>query len=171
MVVVRLLLFGLIIASVKIIFILFFQEGDKKILMMKEASNFIEYLRVYSCSMKMSIHEILKRYNFKFDEVRIIFEKLMTELKNEDYCTNDFYDFSSFIATKLKTPNDFNYKLCVVLEYYGVSTSDVLNKNLALTKTSMEKYIEEYENKYKESKILLNKLSVLVGCLIAIILI
>ncbi len=102
MLIIKISIFCFLILSVKVMFSLFFQDEDTKLYRMKEAADFIEYLRVYSCSMKMSLEEIISKYNFKNNAV---------------------------------------------------------------------KYIENYEVEYKERKNLLNKLSLLVGCLIAIVLI
>lgn len=171
MLIVKLGIFSFIIISVKLMFVLFFQEEDKKVSMMKECSDFIEYLRIYSCSMKMSLEEILSIYNFKYDSVKSVFYKLHNDLKNENMDVSVSSTFEEYIYGQLKSPNEFNNKISKILSFYGNSMSDVLDQKLSFLKNDVNKFIDKYEDEYKERKTLLNKLSLLIGSLIAIVLI
>ena len=171
MLVIKLGIFSFIIISVKLMFMLFFQEEDKKVNMMKDASEFIEYLRIYSCSMKMSLEEILSTYNFKYEKVRLVFFRLLKDLKNEDIDIGILTCFESFIYEQIKSPMEFNNKISRILSFYGNSMSEVLDQKLSFLKNDISKFIDKYEEDYKERKNLLNKLSLLIGSLIAIVLI
>ena len=70
-----------------------------------------------------------------------------------------------------QTNTEFNSQLNKLMEFYGSSMSDVLDTKLSFLKNDLDKYINDYESEYKERKQLLNKLSFLVGSLIAIVLI
>ncbi|QSX06825.1 hypothetical protein JYG23_05080 [Sedimentibacter sp. zth1] len=170
MVIIKICIFGFIVVSVKIMFILFFQEEDIKLYKMKETINFVDYLRIYSCTMKMSLNDILEKYNFKYTNVKRVFKHLLLELQNEEKSIDNLYEYEDYIKKELNSPKEFNEIITQISEYYGVSLSDVLNKKLLYTKNELEKFLKGYENTYKERKSLLNKLSLLVGCLIAIVL-
>ncbi len=161
-------IFCFIIISVKVMFVLFFQEEDKKLSMMKETSDFIEFLRIYSCTMKMSSEEILSSYGFKHESVKSVFNKLFLDLKEENKDSDNSFD--DFLYEQIKSPSEFNSKLSRILEFYGSSMSDILDGKLSFLKNDIDKYIDKYENEYRERKNLLNKLSLLIGSLIAIVL-
>ena len=57
------------IVTVRYIFSFVNHDGDQKINKMKEIINFTEYLRVYSCDMKMSFEEIYEKYGLSEMEV------------------------------------------------------------------------------------------------------
>jgi hypothetical protein len=69
------------------------------------------------------------------------------------------------------TPRDFNYIFTEIIDYYGNSYSDVLNKKMDMTIREMQKKLNEFELSHKEKKNLYNRISLLVGCLTAVILI
>ena len=73
---IRIALFAGTVVTVKYIFSSINHDGDEKIKKMKELINFTEYLRVYSCDMKMSIEEICLKYNFKSIETEVIITSL-----------------------------------------------------------------------------------------------
>jgi hypothetical protein len=147
---------------------LFLQTEDKKLDMMKESSDFIEFLRIYSCIMKMSFEEILSNYTFKYENVKSVFTKLFMNLKNG--LVKD-ESFDTFVSKQIGSSSEFNSKVNKLMEFYGSSMSDVLDTKLSFLKNDLDKYINEYEHEYKERKKLLNKLSFLIGSLIAIVLI
>ncbi len=166
--IIKLIIFCLIIITTKVICMLFLQTEDKKLNMMKESSDFIEFLRIYSCIMKMSFEEILSSYNFKYENVKVVFTKLFMNLKSR--LDND-ESFDVFVSNQIGSTTEFNSKLNKLMEFYGSSMSDVLDTKLSFLKNDLDKYINDYEREYKERKQLLNKLSFLVGSLIAIVLI
>ncbi len=171
MLTVKIGIFSFIIISVKMMFVLFFQEEDKKVSMMKEISDFIEFLRIYSCSMKMSLEEILLNYNFKYENVKSVFNKLLQDLTEENSNKNVNNSFEEFLGNEIKSPMEFNIKVSKILDFYGNSMSDVLDNKLSFLRNDINKYIDKYEDEYKERKNLLNKLSLLIGCLIAVVLV
>lgn len=171
MLVVKIGIFSFIIISVKTMFVLFFQEEDTKVKMMKEISDFIEFLRIYSCSMRMSFEEILSNYSFKYENVKYVFCELLYVLKKENLDEDVNNSFEDYLAIQIKSPMEFNAKVSKLLSFYGNSMSDVLDSKLSFLKNDINKYIDNYEDEYKERKNLLNKLSLLIGSLIAIVLI
>ncbi len=138
---------------------------------MKELIEFTDYLRIYSCDMKMSLDEIMLKYNFKSESLKNICQKLSNEIKNESIVTNSRKDLLNFIEKIILTPTDFNYSFIEIIDYYGNTYSEVLNKKLSFTIDDMSKKLRKYEDSHKEKKELCNKVSVLLGCLTAIILI
>ncbi len=171
MLIVKIGIFSFIIISVKTMFVLFFQEEDAKVKMMKEISDFIEFLRIYSCSMRMSFEEILSNYSFKYENVKYVFYELLHVLKNENLDEDLNNSFEDYLAVQIKSPIEFNSKISKLLNFYGNSMSDVLDNKLSFLRNDINKYIDNYEDEYKERKNLLNKLSLLIGSLIAIVLI
>lgn len=167
----KIVIFFLIVISVKFIFKYIVDVGDKKIYKMKELIEFTDYLRIYSCDMKMSLDEIMLKYNFKSESLKNICQKLSNEIKNESIVTNSRKDLLNFIEKIILTPTDFNYSFIEIIDYYGNTYSEVLNKKLSFTIDDMSKKMRKYEDSHKEKKELCNKVSVLLGCLTAIILI
>lgn len=80
---IRIALFAGTVVTVKYIFSSINHDGDEKIKKMKELINFTEYLRVYSCDMKMSIEEICLKYNYKSIETEVIIKSMINILKNK----------------------------------------------------------------------------------------
>lgn len=160
-------LFILIIVTVKFIFKFINDYGDKCINTMKEIINFTDYLRIYSCDMKMSLEEIYLKFNFKSEEVK----KLCIELQNEINNNKNKHELEKLMKVLLNTPEEFNKYFSDILDYYGSTYSDVLNKKLLFTIKEMENSINMFERSHNEKKNLNNRISVLVGCLTAIILI
>lgn len=166
--IIKIIIFCFIIITTKVMCMLFLQTEDKKLSMMKETSDFIEFLRIYSCIMKMSFEEILSSYTFKYDNVKSVFTRLFMNLKN-GLAKDEGFD--TFVSKQIGSTSDFNSKVNKLMEFYGSSMSDVLDTKLSFLKNDLDKYINEYEHEYKERKKLLNKLSFLIGSLIAIVLI
>ncbi len=166
--IIKIIIFCFIIITTKIMFMLFFQVEDKKLSMMKESSDFVEFLRIYSCLMKMSFEEILSSYTFKYENVKSVFNKLFIDLK-DGLAKNESFD--TYVNEQIGSAPEFNSKISKIMEFYGSSMSDVLDNKLSFLKNDVDKYINEYEHEYKERKKLLNKLSFLIGSLIAIVLI
>ena len=165
--IIKIIIFCFIIITTKMMFVLFLQSEDKKLSMMKESSDFIEFLRIYSCLMKMSFEEILSSYTFKYENVKSVFNKLFIDLKN-GLVKDERFD--TFVNEQIGSTPEFNSKISKLMEFYGSSMSDVLDNKLSFLKSDIDKYIGEYEREYKERKQLLNKLSFLLGSLIAIVL-
>lgn len=165
---VKSLLFVLTIVCVKFIFKFVNDYGDKCLSNMKELMDFIDYLRIYSCDMKMSYEEIFLKYRFKSDEVKQLCSQLQKEL-NENM--KNKYKFESLIKELMRTPDDFNKYFSDIVDYYGSTYSDVLDKKLLFTIREMENSIKKFERSHTEKKNLNNRISVLVGCLTAVILI
>lgn len=163
-------LFFLTIIAVKFIFMYINDIGDKRIKNMKQLILFTDFLRIYSCEMKMSIEEIISKYNYKNIETEKVCTKFLEEIqnKNNDKIQNNYLNF---VSSVMMTPEDFNMLFTEIIDYYGNTYSDILNTKLLYTKNQMEKKIIYFENDYKEKKLLYNKISLLCGCLIAIILI
>lgn len=167
MIMVKVILFVLTVFTVKYIFISINNDGDKKVEKMKELINFTQYLRTYSCNMKMSIEEIYNKYNFKSIEVESIVKSLMTYLEEN----KSSKDLLVYINKIMYTPIEFNSCFAEIIDYYGCTYSEVLDKKLQFTSEEMEKIINEYLIKHNEKKILNNRISFLAGCLAAIILV
>lgn len=167
----KITLFILIISSVRFIFINIILIGDKKISKMKEFIDFTDYLRIYSCDMKMPVEEILIKYNFKSDEFSKICYRFLDEIRNNSLAEQSNKSFLSYIENTAMTPEDFNLIFADIINYYGSTYSDVLDKKLNFTKEEMLVKMKKYEDVHKEKKELYNKVSLLFGCLAAVILI
>lgn len=164
---IKVVLFVLTIVTVKYIFKFINDYGDKCVNNMMEILDFMDYLRIYSCDMKLSLEEICLRYHYKSEDVKkviCIFENEMTHDKNKN-------NFQIVLKGLLKTPEDFNQCFSDILDYYGSTYSDVLDKKLLFTQREMERVFREFEISHNEKKNLNNRISVLVGCLAAVILI
>lgn len=155
------------ILTVKYIFNLINDDGDKKIEEMKELINFTQYLRVYSCDMKMSIEEIYDKYNFKSIDAEMIIRSMIDFLKKK----KSSKDLLVYINKIMSTPKEFNLNFVEIIDYYGYTYSDVLDKKLKLTTEAMEKVMSDFSIKHNEKKTFNNRVSFLAGCLAAIILI
>jgi len=168
---VKVSLFFLTIIAVRFIFIYINDIGDKKIIKMKELIDFTDYLRIYSCDMKMPLEEILLKFNFKSNEIKNICDRLLDEVKNNIKKTSNEKSLSCFIKESAMTPDDFNTIFAEIIYYYGNTYSDILEKKLIMTIKEMEHSMGEYEDYHKEKKNLYNKVSILFGCLAAVILV
>lgn len=160
-------MFVLTIVTVKYIFKFINDYGDECLNNMKELLNFTDYLRIYSCDMKLSLEEICLKYHYKSEDVKKvihIFENEMNHEKNK-------FKFQKALMEMLKTPENFNKYFSDILDYYGITYSDVLDKKLLFTQREMERSLREFEISHIEKKNLNNRISVLVGCLAAVILI
>jgi len=164
-------LFFLIIITVRCIFTNINYIGDKRIIKMREFIDFTDYLRIYSCDMKMPLEEILLKYNFRSDEFKIIGYRFLEEIKNNTLNPNDRKKFLIFIEETVMTPIDFNSVFAEIIDYYGSTYSDVLDKKMIFTKEEMIMKTRKCEDVHKEKKDLYNKVSLLFGCLAAVILI
>lgn len=168
-------LFILIVIAIKFIFLNINDIGDKKIKEMKELISFIEYLKLYSCDMKMSFEEILIKYDFKSSKIKSICYEMFNILKTYKTCDEDDksekVELNEFINELISTPGDFNNTFVEIINYYGNTYSDVLDKKMNMTIKEMQKSLFEFESSHKEKKNLYNRISLLVGCLIAVILI
>ena len=162
---IRTLIFAGTVITIKYIFNLINDDGDKKIDKMKELINFTQYLRVYSCDMKMSIEEIYERYNFKSIEAEMVVKSMIDFLEEK----KDPKQFLVYINKIMSTPFDFNSHFTEIIDYYGYTYSDVLDRKLKLTIEGMEGSLKEFSTKHNEKKALNNKVSFLAGCLAAII--
>jgi hypothetical protein len=156
------------IVSVKFIFKYINEYGDKCLNTMEELFDFTDYLRIYSCDMKMSLEEIYMKYSFKSDRAKRIVARLQEELKRNKHSK---YEFECFMKTELNTPDEFNKYFSDIIEYYGSTYSDVLDKKLSFTIREMENSINKFEKSHSEKKNLNNRISILVGCLTAVILV
>lgn len=163
----KITLFVLTIVSVKFIFKFMNDFGDRNIERMKELTDFTEYLRIYSCHMKMSIEEIYSKYDFKSYETKKVCENLLEQLGMK----NNRKNFIKIIKDTMMTPDDFNLYFADIVDYYGMTYSDVLDKKLGYTVKEMENSMKRYEIANSEKKNLNNRISLLVGCLTAVILI
>lgn len=134
---------------------------------MKELLDFTDYLRIYSCQMHMSFEEIFLKYNFNNKNVLIVCDELIGNFDNK--CNKGKY--LNFISDLLHTPDDFNRKFIDIVDYYGSTYSDVLDKKLQYTIKEMEYSMKCFERKHVDKKNLNNRISLLVGCLVAVILI
>lgn len=169
MILIKIGIFAFIIISVKVMFIFFYQEEDVMLYKMKEIIDFEDYLRIYSCSLKMNVNEIIEKYNFKYNDIKLAYEKMLTGFYNIENCST--MQLMSYMKQKINIPDEFSSLLCNIKEYYGTTMSDALDAKLLQTKKEMDRFYDKYECEYKERKGLLNKLSLLLGCLIAIVLI
>ncbi len=167
----KIIIFLLTVISVKFIFKYVVDIGDKKIHKMKELIEFADYLRICSCDMKMSLDEILIKYNYKSESLKNICQKFSDEIKIESKTETEKKELLNFIEKTILTPIDFNSSFIEIIDYYGNTYSEVLNKKLGFTIDNMSKKLRQYEDSHKEKKELYNKVSVLLGCLTAIILI
>lgn len=160
-------LFFLTIITVKYIFKFMNDYGDKCINNMRELLDFTDYLRIYSCDMKMSFEEIYLKYRFTSEDVK----KLCAILQQEITYKKNKSDFECFMKALINTPDDFNKYFSDIIDYYGCTYSDVLDKKLILSIREMENSMKQFEKFHNEKKNLNNRISVLVGCLTAVILI
>lgn len=164
---VKISLFILIVVTVKYIFKYVNDYGDKCVNNMKELLDFTDYLRIYSCDMKMSYEEIITRYNYKNDDVKKLLSLLQIELNQK----KNRQKFEDFMKELLKTPDEFNKYFSDIIDYYGSTYSEVLDKKLLFTIREMENSMKGFERTHSEKKNLNNRISILVGCLTAVILI
>lgn len=168
MILVKSSLFVLTIITIKYIFKFINDYGDKCVSHMRELIDFTDYLRVYSCDMKMSFEEIYLKYNCKSKEIKDLIGRLKQEL-NENEKNRD--GLESYIKELLRTPEEFNKYFTDIVEYYGNTYSDVLDKKLQFTLREMENTLKQFDRVHTEKKNLNNRISILVGCLTAVILI
>lgn len=164
---IKISLFALNIVTVKYIFKFINDYGDECVNSMKELLDFTDFLRIYSCDMKLSLEEICLKYHYKSEDVKKviqIFESELTHSKNK-------HNFQKALMERLKTPETYNKYFSDILDYYGSTYSDVLDKKLLFTQREMERSLREFESSHTEKKNLNNRISVLVGCLAAVILI
>ena len=168
---VKVSLFFLTIITVRFIFIYINDIGDKKIIKMKELIDFTDYLRIYSCDMKMPFEEILLKFNFKSNEIKNICNRLLDEVKNNIKKNCNEKSLSCFIKESAMIQDDFNTIFVEIVCYYGSTYSDILEKKLIMTIKEMDHSMREYEDYHKEKKNLYNKVSILFGCLTAVILV
>ncbi len=153
------------VVTVRYIFSLINTEGDKKIMRMKEILNFTEYLRVYSCDMKMSIEEIYEKYSFKSLNTKLVIKSMIDFLEDK----RGSKELLVYINNIMLTTNDFNSSFTEIIDYYGFTYSDLLDRKLKLTIEEMEGALIEFSSRHKEKKTLNNRISFLAGCLAAII--
>ena len=164
---IRVSLFAGTVVTVKYIFNSINHDGDEKIKKMKELINFTEYLRVYSCDMKMSIEEICERYNFKSQDTEVIIKSMINILKNKKSSKELMVNINKIMLT----PNTFNECFSEIINYYGYTYSEVLDRKLRFTIEEMERAMKEFSIKHNEKKTLNNRISFLAGCLAAIIMV
>ena len=164
---IRTFLFIGTVVSVKNIFSSINDDGDNKIEKMKELVAFTQYLRVYSCDMKMSIEEIYEKYNFKSIDTEMVIKSLINCLEDK----KGSKELLGYINKIMYTPKEFNLYFAEIIDYYGFTYSDVLDKKLKFTADEMEKVMKEFSVNHSEKKTLNNRISFLAGCLAAIILI
>lgn len=160
-------LFVLTVASVKFIFKFINDWGDQRIEKMKELVDFAEYLRIYSCRMKMPFEDIYSRYEFRSDDSRKVCKELMEELSLK----NSGGFLADMVGSIMMTPDDFNSHFAEIADYYGSTYSDILDEKLGYTIKEMERSMKRYEATNSEKKNLNNRISLLAGCLAAVILI
>ena len=158
-------LFAGTVVTIRYIFSLINNEGDEKIKKMKEILNFTEYLRVYSCCMKMSIEEIYEKYNFKCLDTKLVIKSMIDFLEDK----KSSKELMVYINKIMSTPFDFNSHFTEIIDYYGYTYSDVLDRKLKFTIEEMERAMKEFSIKHNEKKTLNNRISFLAGCLAAII--
>ena len=164
---IRVSLFAGTVVTVKYIFNSINHDGDEKIKKMKELINFTEYLRVYSCDMKMSIEEICEKYNFKSQDTEVIIKSMINILKNKKSSKELMVNINKIMLT----PNTFNECFSEIINYYGYTYSEVLDRKLRFTIEEMERAMKEFSIKHNEKKTLNNRISFLSGCLAAIIMV
>ncbi len=162
---IRVSLFAGTVVTVKYIFNSINHDGDEKIKKMKELINFTEYLRVYSCDMKMSIEEICEKYNFKSQDTEVIIKSMINILKDKKNSKELMVNINKIMLT----PNTFNECFSEIINYYGYTYSEVLDRKLRFTIEEMERAMKEFSIKHNEKKTLNNRISFLAGCLAAII--
>ena len=164
---IRVSLFAGTVVTVKYIFNSINHDGDEKIKKMKELINFTEYLRVYSCDMKMSIEEICEKYNFKSQDAEVIIKSMINILKDKKNSKELMVNINKIMLT----PNTFNECFSEIINYYGYTYSEVLDRKLRFTIEEMERAMKEFSIKHNEKKTLNNRISFLSGCLAAIIMV
>lgn len=164
---IKVALFILTIVTVKFIFKFINDYGDRCMDNMKELLDFTDYMRIYSCQMHMSFEEIYMKYNFNNENIKIVCNRLINEFENKKSKSK----YLNFISELLHTPEDFNKKFIDIIDYYGSTYSDVLDMKLQYTIKEMEYSMKSFERQHVDKKNLNNRISLLVGCLAAIILI
>jgi len=164
---IRTVLFAGTVVTVKLIFNFVNHDGDEKINKMKEIVNFTEYLRVYSCDMKMSIEEIYEKYNFKSIDTKMIIKTLIHFLEDN----KGSMELLVYINKIMYTPVEFNTYFAEIIDYYGYTYSDVLDRKLKFSIEEMEGFLKDFSIRHNENKTLNNRVSFLAGCLAAIIMV
>lgn len=167
MILVKALLFIGTVLSVKYIFTAINHDGDEKIRIMKEIINFTHSLRAYSCEMKMSIKEIQEKYSYKGRHEEDMIKAWINYLEGKKTSK----DYLIYINKIMSTTIDFNQAFAEILDYYGFTYSDLLDKKLRFSLDEMERHMKEFSLKHNEQKTLNNRISFLAGCLAAILLI
>ena len=115
--------------------------------------------------MKMSIEEIYEKYNFKCLDTKLVIKSMIDFLEDK----KSSKELMVYINKIMSTPFDFNSHFTEIIDYYGYTYSDVLDRKLKLTIEGMEGSLKEFSTKHNEKKALNNKVSFLAGCLAAII--
>lgn len=170
-VLIRIIIFILIVVFIKLLFVYINEIEFKKIEYMKELIDFTVFLRIFSCDMRMNLSDILNKYSFKESIVKKACMNLSKniELTNNNDLENE--DFCKFLSRELQTPEDFNIVFNSIADFYGNTTSDILKKKLLYVEDKMVRITNDFENNAKERKVFFNKISILLGILIAILLI
>lgn len=170
MLVVKIGLFIGIVFSVKLAFVYSFEVYEKRIVYMKQIMSFISDLKVYSCTMEMSLDEILDNYNFRYKKINDLCRKFSEELQKEENSNAKYKNIKEYMRFNINTPEKFNDIYCSIINYYGSSYAEVLEKKLSYTEKLMNSFITDYEKNFVDKKTVLNRLSILIGCFAAIIL-
>ena len=169
--VIKYIIFILIVIIIRMIFNYISEAEFIKIRYMKDLINFIEFLRIFSCDMKMQINEIVAKYKFKDVKVKKVCKELNNYINSSNNKEFKEDKFSEYIKETLLTPDEFNKIFVQIIDYYGYSTSEVLETKLLYTQKEMLKLTDDLQMQAKERKSFFNKISILIGILIAILLI
>ncbi len=119
------------------------------------------------------------------DEEKVDLLDYLEELEDEDDAPNSFEEqeeiieeerteaqlLADFIREIMHTPEEFNLHFAEIIDYYGTTYSDILDKKLSFTAGEMERVLKEFSLVHNEKKTLYNRISFLAGCLAAIIMI
>ena len=117
--------------------------------------------------MKMPIEEIFDKYNFKSKELEILTREMIECLRRKA----GSQEYIVYINKILSTNADFNMFFSEIVDYYGHTFSDELDKRLKFTEAEMERCMMDFNLKHNEKKLFNNRISFLAGALAAIILI
>jgi hypothetical protein len=113
----------------------------------------------------MSIEEVCLKYNFKSIETEVIIKSMINILKNKKSSKELLVNINKIMST----PEAFNAYFTEIIDYYGCTYSEVLDRKLKFTIEEMERAMKEFSIKHNEKKTLNNRISFLAGCLAAII--
>lgn len=163
------IIFISMVVVVKLVFIYINENEDRKIEHMYLIIRFVEYLRVYSCDMQMSLGEIMSKYNFPNNNVKKICYKSYDLIKCNENKNNSSKKLNKIMEKTIFTPKEFNNYFSDIITFYGISEKNILEKKLLYIQNEMNNIAYNYKSNNVEKKNFYNRISIILGVLTAII--